>query len=150
MKKLHIRLIRKEEIQQLVQLFALHAAYEKTTFKANDQVKKLTSYLFQENPPCYCLVALLGEELIGYASYMKQFSTWDSDFYIYMDCLFLKEEARGMGIGQQFMTRIKTEAVRLGCAHIQWQTPQFNEKAIQFYKKIGATSKAKERFFLQT
>lgn len=46
------------------------------------------------------------------------------------------------------MDKIKEEAQKLGCAMIQWQTPEFNKRAIKFYKRIGAVGKSKERFFL--
>jgi GNAT superfamily N-acetyltransferase len=86
--------------------------------------------------------------LIGYATFMKQFSTWDADFYIYLDCLYLKETSRGKGLGKIIMEMIKEYSKVENCTHIQWQTPNFNKKAIQFYLKIGATAKTKERFFL--
>jgi len=86
--------------------------------------------------------------IIGYATYMKQFSTWDCDFYIYLDCLFLKANARGKGLGKLVMNELKKQAKIQNCNTIQWQTPDFNTKAIHFYQKMGAFSKTKERFFL--
>ena len=58
------------------------------------------------------------------------------------------EAARGFGIGEKLVNRMKLETQKLGCDLIQWQTPDFNERAIKFYKRIGATSKSKERFYL--
>jgi L-amino acid N-acyltransferase YncA len=52
-----------------------------------------------ENYLCFCLVVEWNHKLAGYASYTKQFSTWDAFYYIYMDCLFLTEKSRGFGIG---------------------------------------------------
>jgi len=48
--------------------------------------------------------------IVGYATFMKQFSTWDTDFYIYLDCLFLKENTRGNGLGGLIMEKIKEYA----------------------------------------
>jgi GNAT superfamily N-acetyltransferase len=107
-------------------------------------------HLFANAPTLYCLVVEIDAQLIGYATYMKQFSTWDSKFYVYMDCLFLNDLCRGLGIGEQLMHRIKIESVKLDCELIQWQTPDFNEGAIRFYNRIGASSKTKERFFLSS
>ncbi|MFT5917067.1 MAG: hypothetical protein ACI81T_003581, partial [Bacteroidia bacterium] len=45
--------------------------------------------------------------------------------------------------------RIQSEAKKLNCSLIQWQTPDFNTRAMKFYKRIGASSKSKERFFLE-
>jgi GNAT superfamily N-acetyltransferase len=80
---------------------------------------------------------------------MKQFSTWDSKCYIYMDCLFLTEKSRGFGLGEDLIERIKVEGKKLKCNHIQWQTPDFNKRAIKFYERIRGISKSKERYFLK-
>ena len=79
---------------------------------------------------------------------MKQFSTWDANFYIYLDCLYLKENTRGKGLGKMIMEKIKEYGKSNNCNIIQWQTPDFNKKAITFYNKIGGKSKSKERFYL--
>ena len=73
----------------------------------------------------------------------------DADFYIYMDCLFLTEKSRSLGLGEKLINRIKQECKRLQCNHIQWQTPDFNTRAMKFYNRIGAKSKTKQRYFLE-
>ena len=60
----------------------------------------------------------------------------------------MTEKARGFGTGEKLIDEIKAEARKLECDHIQWQTPDFNIRAIKFYDRIGATSKSKERYFL--
>ena len=80
---------------------------------------------------------------------MKPFSTWDAEFYIYMDCLFLKDTSRGLGIREQLFESIKAECKKIGCSIMEWQTPNFNTRAIKYYNHIGASSKSKERFFLK-
>ena len=105
--------------------------------------------MVDKNPPLYCLIVLKNEELVGYATYMKQFSTWDTDFYIYMDCLYLTEESRGLGIGQKLIERIQKEGRTFGHSLIQWQTPDFNNRAMKFYDRIGAKRMSKERYFYE-
>lgn len=87
------------------------------------------------------------ERVIGYATFMKQFSTWDMNYYIYLDCLFFIKETRGRSLGTKMINKIKEYAEKQGCKEIQWQTPSFNKRAVQFYQKIGAEFKNKERFF---
>ena len=65
-----------------------------------------------------------------------------------MDCLFIKEFVRGYGLGEKLVNKIKQEGKKLRCDLIQWQTPDFNIRAMKFYRRIGAVSKSKERFFL--
>ena len=105
--------------------------------------------MFCEKPTLYCLVVEYLDEIIGYSTYMKQFSTWDSDFYIYVDCLFMTEKSRSLGIGKKLIDEIKTQAKKMNCDLIQWQTPDFNTEAMKFYKKIGGVSKTKEGYFLK-
>ena len=143
-----IRFIQKEEIDALVALCEEHAKYEKTTFDKHGKKDSLFYALFNRNPVLYCLVATDEDKhIIGYATFMRQFSTWDAQFYTYLDCLYLAEPARGKGIGQKLMLSVKEESLKLNCNLIQWQTPDFNVDAIRFYKRLGAISKSKERFF---
>ncbi len=146
-----IRFVKPNDLVQLVHLCELHANFEKSEYNSKHKAVLLKEALFKENPDLYCLVIDSGENnLIGYATYMKQYSTWDASFYIYMDCLFLKSESRGFGLGEKLMNQIKKEAVLLHCSIIQWQTPKFNTRAIKFYNRIGGVSKDKERYFLNT
>jgi GNAT superfamily N-acetyltransferase len=143
-----IRFVQKNDVKRLVELCKLHAQYENSSYSMSGKEQTLLRSLFTDIPPLYCLVAVVDHKIIGYATYMKQFSTWDTDYYIYMDCLFLIDEARGKGIGEQLIEVIKAEALKLGCNQIQWQTPDFNKRAMKFYSRIGGVSKSKERFFL--
>lgn len=142
-----IRFIQEKEIDALLVLCAKHADYEKTNYDPKGKKEALTQALFTEKPDLYCLVAVLNEKIVGYATYTKQYSTWDARHYIYMDCLFLTEETRGQGIGKAMMERIKIEALHWGCQLIQWQTPDFNVDGMRFYNRLGAVSKSKERYF---
>ena len=149
MKEPKIRFVKKVDLDDLVLLCELHAIYEKANYNAINKSKKLGEYLFSNTPSLYCLVVEKENKIVGYATYMKQFSTWDASFYIYMDCLFLTEETRGFGLGEKLVHRIMEEGHKNKCSLIQWQTPNFNERAIKFYNRLGATSKSKERFFLE-
>jgi len=147
MGKAQIRFVKQIDLEELVNLCESHALYEKADFSKEGIKEKLQKHLFEQTPALYCLVVELNSKLIGYATYMKQFSTWDANFYVYMDCLFLNEKSRGLGLGEKLMNTIKEESIKLGCDLIQWQTPTFNSGAIKFYNRIGAYSKDKERFF---
>jgi GNAT superfamily N-acetyltransferase len=145
MEKPIIRLAIKKDLLQLVDLCNAHAAYEKADYDPAGKAQLLSKHLF-ENKGIVCLVAEQSNRLLGYATIVKQFSTWDADHYYYMDCLYLTEDARGQGMGKQMMNEIKLIAIKEGI-NIQWQTPDFNTNAIGFYKALGAESKTKERFF---
>lgn len=144
-----IRPIEKTELSRLVELCEAHAIYEKSEYSNIGKAEKLGLDLFGKSPKLFCLIAESDSKIVGYATYMKQYATWDAEEYIYMDCLFIEEEVRGFGLGEMLIRRIQSEAKKLNCSLIQWQTPDFNTRAMKFYKRIGASSKSKERFFLE-
>ncbi|MTI30254.1 GNAT family N-acetyltransferase [Xanthovirga aplysinae] len=142
-----IRFAEREDIDQVVNLIGKHAAFEKAEFNSQNKSNLLSIHLFNSQEVLKCIVAEENNEIVGYATFMKQYSTWEADFYIYLDCLFLIEEMRGRGIGLKMMNQVKDFAKAEGCQLIQWQTPDFNKDAIAFYHRLGGTSKTKERFF---
>ncbi|MEN1786139.1 MAG: GNAT family N-acetyltransferase [Bacteroidota bacterium] len=147
--KANIRFVTTDDLPQIIELCEFHAQFEAAAYDGKGKQEELGRALFATTPKLYCLVAEIDGEIVAYATYMKQFATWTVKEYLYMDCLFVRDYARGLGIGKQLMRRIAKEGATLGCAQIQWQTPKFNERAIQFYHRLGATAKSKERFFLK-
>lgn len=146
---MNIRFAEKKDLPQIVELCKEHAEYEQAKYEQENKAELLSAFIFGQNPSLKCLVVEQGNSIIGYATFMKQFSTWDADFYIYLDCLFLKVNTRGQGLGTLLMEKIKEYTKAESCNVIQWQTPVFNQKAISFYQKIDGISKTKERFCLE-
>lgn len=144
-----IRFAKKEDSSQIIALCKAHATYEKVSYGIDNKEKHLIKHLFGKEKALTCLVVEANKELIGYATFMKQYATWDAAFYIYLDCLYLKESTRSKGIGLALINQVKEYATAQNCSIIQWQTPTFNTAAIKFYNKLGASSKQKERFTWQ-
>lgn len=143
-----IRKVQPTDMAALVALCSLHAAFERAAYDPTGKAEALSEHLFAPTPSLFCLVVEHAGDLVGYTSYTRQFSTWDATHYIYMDCLYLREEMRGFGIGEQLVNHIRIEARKMGCTLIQWQTPDFNTRAMKFYDRIGGQAKAKVRYFL--
>jgi GNAT superfamily N-acetyltransferase len=142
--------IRRAEISDLSEILlmiAAHAEYEKAAFDPAGKAEKLTAAIF-ETKRLNCLVVEQDGELIGYATYTFDYSTWDAAEFMYLDCLFLKEKVRGQKIGEQIINLLKEIGTERGCINIQWQTPDFNEPAIRFYKRVSAKGLNKVRFTL--
>ncbi|WP_010522665.1 GNAT family N-acetyltransferase [Aquimarina agarivorans] len=140
-----IRIAEKRDFEPIKKLIKAHVKFEKASALSDSNINRLSNYIFNTDV-VECLVVELNNEIVGYATFTKQFSTWDANYYIYLDCLFLNEQSRGKSIGTQIMDNIKAYAKSNNCPVIQWQTPDFNKKAIDFYEKLGAESKTKERF----
>lgn len=158
MNKFIIREATNKDAEQLVVLFKLHAEYEKCEFNEQSQKSALTvlchypmkifvvELLFTEKL-CDEKIVKRKPQLKGYLSVIKQFSTWDMDHYLYMDCLYLKPDVRGKSLGKQLMNTAKIYAQSLGIRQLQWQTPVENINAVSFYGNLGATHKNKQRFY---
>jgi ribosomal protein S18 acetylase RimI-like enzyme len=143
--------IRKCEIADLPKLIVLckkHAEFEKADYDPKGKEESLKKELFNDNPKLFCLVVEADKEIVGYVTYTFSYSTWSAGDYMYMDCLFLEEKARSFGIGEVIIHTLKEIGKEKNCVNIQWRTPQFNERAIKFYHRIGAKGKDKVCFFL--
>ncbi len=138
------------DIADIVKLCAEHAEYERAAYSPEGKEERLSQMLFSDHAGLHCLIAENDGNTIGYATYSFEYSTWDASRYAHMDCLYLRPDARGYGVGEALVKMIARAASENSCSIIQWQTPAFNERAIKFYRRIGATDKEKLRFYLQT
>jgi len=78
---------------------------------------------------------------VGICSASKpDFSTWQGQTFLYLDCLYLEPEVRGLRIGESIFEKIKKIAGQNKCSSIEWQTPVFNERAIKFYRRMSGVS----------
>lgn len=132
----------------LAALCVEHAAFEGVNLDRAPDERTLGAALFGDAPPLLCWVAEGDGGIVGYATATREFSTWHAGFYLHMDCLYLKPGARGCGLGEQLVRMLATDAIRLQCSGMQWQTPAANLRAATFYRRIGAQSKDKLRFYL--
>ena len=143
-----IAAVRSSDLALLVDLCAEHARYERAEFDPAGKAELLDAALFS-NPARLCAwIAWSGDRALGYATASREFSTWSARDYLHLDCLFLHEEARGHGIGTALLRAAIGAAQAQGLRELQWQTPDWNEQAIRFYRRLGACAKAKMRFTL--
>ncbi len=141
-----IRALEIKDLDDFIEMCAQHAVYEKASFSKEGKEEKFKD-LLESKSNWQAFVVEIDQQLVGYCSLVKQFSTWGAEHYLYLDCLFIKEVYRGRKIGSLLMKWVNGYAKEANCNEIQWQTPDFNTDAIRFYNRIGALSKTKERFF---
>ena len=93
---------------------------------------------FGENPVWKALVAVADDEkIIGISLYYMRYSTWKG-LRLYLEDLIVTSEYRGKGIGKMLFDHTVQEAKELGVSGIMWQVLDWNEPAINFYKKYNA------------
>ena len=143
-----IRKATENDLSGIIRLCKDHAAFERCAYEEEGKEEGLHTALFSNPPKLYCYVVEIAGNVVGYFSYTFDYSTWDAQSFLYLDCLYLDPEWRGQRIGESIFTLLRSIATENNCVNIQWQTPSFNERAIKFYHRIGGTGKDKVRFFI--
>ena len=98
----------------------------------------LTDTLFGERPAAEVLIAYLGEEPAGFALFFHNYSTWLGKRGIYLEDLFVRPAARKHGVGFSLLKSLARIALERGCGRVDWAVLNWNELAINFYRRIGA------------
>jgi ribosomal protein S18 acetylase RimI-like enzyme len=143
---LQVRPIEPCHLEALLTLCREHAAYEKAEFHENGQVERWRTALFADEATLHGWIATDDGVPCGYMTATLDFATWSATPFTYMDCLYLREEYRGMGLGRAFLERLREFAVANRCGRVEWQTPPDNDLGIGFYQRMGAKAVPKTRF----
>ncbi|WP_350349554.1 GNAT family N-acetyltransferase [Agromyces sp. G08B096] len=142
-----IREVERADLPGLIELIHDHAAFERAP-RPTTTLPALERLLFEPSPRLYGFVALADGQLIGYATCSREASTWAAGEYLHLDCLYLRPEARGRGVGQRLVDAAVDLAAAQGLGELQWQTPEWNVDAIRFYDRLDAASSGKRRYRL--
>jgi len=143
-----IRPVRRGDLPALIEMCAEHAAYERAAFDPVGKAGRLAAALFSSPPRVYAWIAWGADRAVGYATASREFSTWSARDHLHLDCLFLRSAERGCGIGAMLLRTVVATARAQNLCELQWQTPDWNESAIGFYRRFGARAKSKLRFTL--
>jgi GNAT superfamily N-acetyltransferase len=146
MKSVQIRRAAPVEASLITPLCAEHAAFEKADFNSDDHASRLAEMMSGSVPRITILVAeIVDLGPIGYAAVAREASTWRASEYLHLDCLFVREPHREIGVGRQLLDAVVAMAKAYGLVEVQWQTPSWNRRAIHFYRVLGAVPADKVR-----
>jgi GNAT superfamily N-acetyltransferase len=127
------------DVPVILRLIRELAEYERAPDEAVATEQQLREVLFGEKPAAEVLLALEGGAAVGFAVYFFNFSTWLGRPGLYLEDLFVRPEVRGKGYGRALLVRLAQIARERGCGRMEWAVLDWNEPAIQFYRKLGAT-----------
>jgi diamine N-acetyltransferase len=126
------------DLPEVVRLVRALAEYEKLLHEAVGTEMDFRAALFGANPRVFCTLAEVEGRAVGQAIWFYNYSTFTGRHGIYLEDIFVEPEHRGLGIGLAFFRHLARRAVEEGCARVEWQVLDWNEPAINFYRKIGA------------
>lgn len=129
-----IREGRKEDLPKILELIKELAAYEKALDQVQNTVAQLEEDGFGPQPVYGFLVAEEENEIIGTSIYYYRYSTWKGK-RMYLEDLVVSEEKRGQGAGKLLFEATLELGEKTKCSGMMWQVLDWNEPAINFYKK---------------
>jgi GNAT superfamily N-acetyltransferase len=145
-----IRAARVADVPIILELIRDLATYERAPNEVRATEERLVDVLFGEKPAAEVLLAFEKEMPVGFAVFFHNFSTWLGRPGLYLEDLFVKPEKRGKGYGRALLVYLARIAQERGCGRMEWAVLDWNEPAIQFYRKLGAAPNAEWTVFRLT
>ena len=115
------------------------AEFEKLTHLFVATEAGLDDALFGARPASEALVADDGGRIVGYALYFHNFSTFLGRRGLYLEDLYVQPALRGSGLGSAMLRYLAALAVERQCGRFEWSVLDWNQPAIDFYERMGAT-----------
>lgn len=127
-----------EDCPGMLNLIRELAEYEKAPEEVTVDPKHFEESGFGANPVWWAFVVEdTTSNIVAFALYYIRYSTWKGQV-MYLEDILVTESMRGKGIGKMLIERLKEEAREKGFKRITWQVLDWNEPAINFYKKFDA------------
>ena len=126
------------DLPVILDLIRALAEYEKLGHIVTATQGKLRETLFGSKPAADVLLAHLDGECAGFAVFFATYSTFLAEPGLHLEDLYVKPHLRSKGIGLALLKRVARIAIERGCGRLEWGVLDWNEAAIQFYKKLGA------------
>lgn len=133
-----LREARREDVGAIVGLIADLALYERQPEDCHADPRLLEDHLFGPRPYAEAIVAETAGEVIGFALFFHNYSTWLTRPGLYLEDLYVRPERRGLGAGRALLARLAQIALARGCGRMEWSVLTWNEPAIGFYRALGA------------
>lgn len=135
--QIQTREARREDCPRLLELINELALYERAPQEVTVDLQHFEEAGFGDQPVWKAFVAEADGFVAGFALYYVRYSTWKGS-RLYLEDLIVTEAMRGQGIGKLLFNRIVQEARELNFNGMSWQVLDWNEPAINFYKKYEA------------
>ena len=133
-----IRFAQLGDVPAILALIRELAHYERAPEQVVATEDQLRENLFGAHPVAEVLLGEERGEPVSFAVFFHNFSTWLGRRGLYLEDLFVRPEMRGKGYGRALLARLAQVAQERDCGRMEWAVLDWNEPAIQFYRKLGA------------
>jgi GNAT superfamily N-acetyltransferase len=116
------------------------ADYERLAHAVEATEADIRRDLFGENPRCFCEIVEADGAPVGFALWFYNYSTFRGSAGIYLEDLFVKPQARGLGAGKALLRRLAQRCVDANLGRLEWSVLNWNTDAIEFYDSLEAAT----------
>ena len=128
-----------DDLPVILELIKALAEYEHLSGEVVATKELLEVTLFGLNSPAEVQIAFDKKQTLGFALYFRTFSTFLGRPGIYLEDLYVRESARGKGVGKALLRRTALRPREIGGGRLEWSVLNWNEPSIKFYQKMGAS-----------
>lgn len=136
---MQIRPAASADVPLLLEFIRELAEFEKLSDRVEAEPGRLREHLFGSEPRCEAVIAEEERVPVGFALYFHNYSTFLARPGLYLEDLFVRPSHRGKGIGAALLRHLARVAIERGCGRLEWAVLDWNRRAIDFYKALGAT-----------
>jgi GNAT superfamily N-acetyltransferase len=125
------------DLPRVLELIKELAEYERASHEVINTVALMEKDGFGPNPIFGLFVAETEKGIVGISLFYWRYSTWKGK-RLYLEDIVVTENERGKGIGKELFDRTMQHALDEACSGMMWQVLEWNEPALNFYKKYTA------------
>jgi GNAT superfamily N-acetyltransferase len=130
------------DVPLIAELIRGLARYERLEHEVSLTEQRLEQTLFGARQYAEVLIAEDEGEAVGFALFFHNYSTFLARPGVYLEDLYVREAARGRGVGKALLARLAAIAVERDCGRLEWAVLDWNKDAIGFYERLGARPNA--------
>jgi GNAT superfamily N-acetyltransferase len=114
------------------------AEFERLLGEVTATEAELHRTLFGAHPAAEVIMARVDTEIVGFALFFHNYSTFLAKPGIYLEDLYVRSQFRGRGVGEALLRHVARAAVERKCGRLEWSVLDWNRRAIDFYRSLGA------------
>jgi GNAT superfamily N-acetyltransferase len=128
----------REDVPLILTFIRELAQHERALERVSATEEGLLVTLFGPRPYAEAIIAYKNEEPVAFALYFFSYTSFSALPGLYLEDIFVRPAARGLGVGRQLFAFLAQRAIERNCARMEWSVLNWNEPAIRFYEKLSA------------